>query len=71
MDEKDNKNIVVTFRVLQALCMGVFALGLSMGLGDLAKYYALPFSSISITTTVFGFIGSMITGIFANKAAKW
>lgn len=71
MEKYDNTNIIVIFRILQAICFGVFALGLSMGIGDLAKYYNWPFSSISITTTIFGMIGSFITGLLAKKADKW
>jgi hypothetical protein len=69
--EERSKTIVITFRVFQAICFGIFALGLSMGLGDYGKFVNLPFSQISITTTVFGLIGSIITGILSKNAEKW
>lgn len=66
-----NKSIVVTFRILQSICFGVFALGLAMGLGDYGKAVSWPFSNISITTTVFGLIGALITGNQAKACEKW
>jgi len=69
--ERNNKSIVVTFRILQSISYGVLALGLSMGLGDYGKVVSWPFSNISITTTIFGLIGSVITGIQAKACEKW
>lgn len=76
MEEKNkeivkNKNIVVTFRIFQAIFFGMFALGISIGLGDYGNFVKLPFSQISITTTTFGLIGAIITGVLSKNAEKW
>ena len=70
-DERKNKNVVVTFRILQAVCFGVFALGLSMGAGDYSGFIKSPFSTLSITTTIFGLMGSIITGVLSKQAERW
>lgn len=55
--KEENKTLVITFRIFQAIFFGIFALGISMGLGDYGHAIRLPFSQFSITTTVFGLIG--------------
>jgi len=69
--EKDKKSRVVTFRVFQAIFFGMIALGLSLMSGDYTTYVKSPISSISITTTIFGIIGSIITGILSKSCEKW
>ena len=69
--ERKNKSIVITFRIFQAICFGVLALGLSMMAGDYSAFVKSPLSAISITTTIFGLVGSIITGILAKQSEKW
>lgn len=69
--EKQDKKLVVTFRIFQAIFLGIFALGLSSVVGDISKAISIPVSAFSITTTLFGLIGAIITGIFANKCKDW
>ena len=70
-NEHKNKNIVVTFRIFQAIFFGVFALGISMTLGDYTTFIKSPISQISIILTVFGLIGAGITGMLSKQAEKW
>jgi branched-subunit amino acid permease len=72
MEKKnDKKRSVVAFKMIQAIFLGIMALGLSMMGGDVSSAMKLPFSSFSLTTTVFGIIGAIITEIFSRKAEKW
>lgn len=66
-----NRGMVVGFRITQAFCFGIFALGLSMMAGDYSSFIKSPISSFSITTTIFGGIGALITGYMANKCREW
>lgn len=68
---RKSKSLVVTFRVFQAIFWGMFALGISMIGGDTTAYAKLPFSSFSITTTIFGFIGALLSGHFAKVSEDW
>jgi len=70
-EEHKNKTVVVTFRIFQAIFYGIFALGISMSLGDYSKFISSPISQISIVTTVFGLIGIVITGSLAKSSEKW
>jgi hypothetical protein len=70
-EEHKNKSIVITFRIFQAIFLGLFALGVSMVLGDYSNFIKSPISQLSIATTVFGLIGSGITGILAKQSEKW
>lgn len=70
-NKENNKKLIVTFRVFQAIFFGIFALGLSSVAGDLSSFAKSPISTFSITTTIFGLIGSMMTGILANKSKNW
>lgn len=69
--EKPNKQIIITFRLFQALCFGIFALGLAMIAGDYSTFVKSPISTLSIMTTLFGLLGSIISGILAKQAANW
>ena len=40
-------------------------------MGEYTKYINLPFSVFSITTTMFGLIGSLVTGNLAKQSEKW
>jgi hypothetical protein len=71
IEEDKRKNLVVTFRVFQSLFFGLFALGISLIFGDISKAVEFPVSSFSITTTIFGIIGAIITGNLANKCKDW
>jgi len=68
---QENKNFKITFRVIQAFFLGILALGISSSLGDYFRYISFPIGSFSITTTVFGLIGSIMTGILAKQSEKW
>jgi len=70
-EEKQNKGIIITFKVFQAVFFGVSALGVSMLFGDYIKSIQSPFSIISVTMTVFGIIGVIITGVLSKSAEKW
>ena len=39
--------------------------------GDIGKVMEIPISGFSITTTIFGLIGSIVTGILAKQAEQW
>jgi len=69
--EHKNKGIVVTFRIFQAIFFGVFALGVSMALGDYSAYIKSPIGQLSIVLTIFGMIGAGITGMLSKQAEKW
>ena len=64
--EDKSRKLRVTFRIFQAIFFGMFALGISMILGDITKAIELPISNFSMTTTAFGLIGAGITGTLAN-----
>jgi hypothetical protein len=66
-----SKNIVVTFRVFQAIFFGILALGISSMGGEISSYVQSPISIFSITTTIFGLLGSIITGALAHKCKDW
>jgi hypothetical protein len=70
-NDKQNKSLVVVFRIFQSIFFGVFALGISMALGDYGKYVEWPISNLSVTITVFGIIGAIISGIQAKECEKW
>jgi len=70
--EADSKKTAIAgIRAAQALCLGLFTLGISMGVGDVGGAYNIPVSSPSITTTLFGGFGSIICEVFARLAEKW
>ena len=72
LEEKtENRSLTVTFRVFQAIFFGILALGISSMFGDIGSYVQSPISTFSTTTTVFGLIGSIMTGILANKCKDW
>lgn len=68
--ERKNKNIYITFRIFQAIFLGVFALGISTGLGDYFKF-GFPIGTFAVTTSIFGLIGSILTGYLAKQSEKW
>lgn len=63
----DNLSLKTKIRLLQALMLGVFTLGVAMTTSDLAGYYKFPISAFSLTTMLFGAGGSVICEIFARK----
>ena len=69
--ERKNKNVTITFRVFQALCFGIFALGLSLIAGDYTTFIQSPISAMSIGTTIFGLLGAITCGYAANRAEEW
>ena len=71
MVENKNRSLIVTFRVFQAIFFGILALGISSMFGDVSSYVGIPISTFSVTTTIFGLIGSIITGNLANKCKDW
>lgn len=56
----------VGVRCAQALCMGIFTLGLSMMVGDVSGAVKFPVSAMSITTTLFGGMGTIICEFYAR-----
>ncbi len=71
MSEEDKKNLKVTFRVFQAIFLGIFALGISLIVGDLTTAFEIPISKFSLSTTIFGGFGAIITGILSNQCQEW
>jgi len=71
MKEKKHGTVEITARVLQSVCLGILALGVASGLGDYGKAISLPFSQLSITTSVFGLMGTVITEVIARMSRKW
>lgn len=70
-EKQERKNLVVTFRVFQAVFFGIFALGLSLISGDITGALEVPISNFSMTTTIFGLIGAIITGILSKQCENW
>lgn len=68
---KSNKKAVITFRIFQAISLGIFALGLSMISGDYTGSVHSPISALSVTTTFFGGLGAVITGMLAKQSENW
>jgi len=71
MERKEVSGTVVTFRIFQAIFLGVFVMGLSMMAGDYSTFVKSPISALSITTTIFGLGGALISGFQANRAERW
>jgi hypothetical protein len=69
--KKEHNNYEITFRVIQAVFLGITALGISSGLGDYAKFVQSPYSAFSITSFVFGLIGTATTEVMARISKKW
>ena len=65
------KKVIPYIRTVQAISIGVFTLGISMIVGDLAGYVELPVSVMSITTTLFGGMGAIFCEVMARWAKKW
>ena len=70
-EKLERKNLIVTFRVFQAIFFGVFALGLSLISGDITGAFEFPISNFSMTTTIFGLLGAIITGILSKQCENW
>lgn len=68
---EETKSRIVVFRFFQALFWGIFALGISLMSGDIGAAVNLPISSFSMTTTIFGLIGAMLSGHFAKVSENW
>ena len=68
---KKTKSPVIVLRAFQAISLGVFALGLSMIAGDYTSYVESFISNLSITTTLFGGFGAIITQILIKNSDKW
>ena len=71
MKEEKTKQYVIIFRVIQSFFVGLFALGVSLIIGDYTEYVQTPISSIAIVTTIFGLIGAVLTEFYARKAENW
>jgi len=70
-EKRERKNLIVTFRVFQAIFFGIFALGLSLTLGDITGAFEVPISNFSMTTTIFGLLGAIITGVLSKQCENW
>jgi hypothetical protein len=70
-EKQEIKNLIITFRVFQAIFFGVFALGLSLISGDITGAFEVPVSNFSMTTTIFGLLGAIITGILSKQCENW
>ena len=63
--------VSLSARLVQALFIGIFVLGISMMLGDYSSTVKLPFSSLSLSTTVFGGLGALVSEFVAKRAKEW
>ena len=74
-DEKESrpigKTIAIYSRVFSILFLAIFVLGVSMMLGEGSTDIHVPFSSLSITTTVFGLMGFALSELTARRAERW
>jgi hypothetical protein len=68
---QDFRKGLANIRKVQAIFLGIFTLGLSMTAGDYGTFVKSPVSTLSITTTLFGFMGSLVCEFMARKAEKW
>jgi len=64
-------NSVVTIRIFQAIFMSVFAFGIASMGGDYAAFVQSPVSILSVTASIFGLLGTIMTEVYARMAAKW
>lgn len=71
ISERKNKSVYVTFRIFQAIFLGIFALGLSSGFGEYFQFIGFPIGAFSVATTIFGLIGAIMTGYLAKQSEKW
>jgi len=65
-EEETRRSAMIGVRCAQALCLGIFTLGLSMMTGDVSGAVKLPVSAMSITTTLFGGMGALICEVYAR-----
>lgn len=66
----DDRMIISNIRIVQAISIGIMTLGVSMGAGDLAQVAELAISSLSITTSLFGFVGTVMSEIMIGRIKK-
>lgn len=71
VETKKSSNLLKNIRIVQAIFLGLFTLGISMCFGDIAPSLNIPVSGLSITTTFFGAMGYLMCEWFARKATEW
>jgi len=73
MSEEKGKPLQIAkgLRVLSIVFMAIFAIGVSMMIGDVIEIYEVEVSSQAITTTIFGALGYVICEVNARRAEKW
>jgi hypothetical protein len=65
------KQVAIYSRIASVFFLAIFVLGISMMLGEGGSAAHLPFSSISVTTTLFGGMGWGMSELTARRAEKW
>ena len=70
-ESKDVRKAIGNIRNVQGIFLGIFTLGISMMTGDYASFIHSPISTLSMTTTVFGLMGTIVTEFMARKAVNW
>lgn len=73
MSEEKGKPLQIAkgLRVMSIVFIAIFAIGVSMIIGDLVEIIELPVSSQAITTTIFGFFGFIICELNARRVDSW
>jgi len=57
-------------RLVQAVFMGVLLLGASLMIGEYAEIVSVPFSELSVSTTVYGFLGMVACEYVARRFGR-
>jgi multisubunit Na+/H+ antiporter MnhB subunit len=65
------KTVAIYSRIASVLFLAIFILGISMMFGEGSQAAKIPFSSLSITTTMFGALGWVMSELTARRAEKW
>lgn len=65
------KTVSIYARIGSVLFLAIFILGISMMFGEGSSAAKIPFSSLSITTTVFGAMGWLMSELTARRAERW
>lgn len=69
-DETKKMEMISNLRIVQAVSVGIMTLGVSMAAGDLAKMADIAVSSLSITTTLFGLVGTIMSEFMIGRIKK-
>ena len=65
------KKAYAASKLFQMVFLGIFILGISMMFGEGSATTSSPFSSLSITTTIFGAAGAFLSELSARTTRRW